>query len=51
MTGRYCFAPSPSRGGPGWGWVERLGSVYPIPLPTSPLKGEENFGAATELAA
>jgi hypothetical protein len=31
---------SPSRGGSGWGWA-KSGTNYPIPLLTSPLKGEE----------
>jgi hypothetical protein len=31
-------SPSPSRGGAGWGWAWL---VNPIPLLTSPLKGEE----------
>src|SRR5690606_4618875 len=50
-----CFSPSPSRGGPGWGWVSRpppkcktLASLVseitaaepkPIPSQTLPLKG------------
>jgi excinuclease ABC subunit A len=36
--------PSPSRGGLGWGWgieARECASDTPIPLPTSPLKGEE----------
>jgi hypothetical protein len=38
--------PSPSRGGSGWGWVFRSTCIHPpgkhpIPLPASPLKGEE----------
>jgi hypothetical protein len=37
--------PSPSRGGLGWGWVLLGGSKLsnPIPLLTSPLKGEEQI--------
>lgn len=42
--------PSPSRGGPGWGWGSakdgRKGPVSPIPLPSSPLKGEAVVGEA-----
>jgi butyryl-CoA dehydrogenase len=34
------FIPSPSRGGPGWGWGSSPIAPNPIPLPTSPLKGE-----------
>ncbi len=35
-------APSPSRGGRGWGWGSANGTdENPIPLPASPLKGEE----------
>ena len=39
----YLSAPSPSRGGLGWGWVFRP-EGNPIPLLTSPLKGEEIHG-------
>jgi hypothetical protein len=48
---RDRFAPSPSRGGLGWGWVGRHSGKHPIALPASPLKGEENVGAVTELVA
>lgn len=36
--------PSSSRGGPRWGWGEKMdnGTTNPIPLPASPLKGEES---------
>ena len=33
--------PSPSRGGLGWGWGQLRRKNTPIPLLTSPLKGEE----------
>lgn len=43
VVARMDRAPSPSSGGSGWGWVGFDGArVYPIPLPASPLKGEEN---------
>jgi hypothetical protein len=49
--GRSCTAqgktgatPSPSRGGLGWGWGKCwIDGEHPIPLPASPLKGEEQF--------
>jgi hypothetical protein len=41
---RLSCAPSPSRGGLGWGWVTWC--ISPIPLLTSPLKGEENTACA-----
>ena len=41
--------PSPSRGGPGWGWGAPRISHIPIPLPASPLKGEERIVSVARL--
>jgi hypothetical protein len=41
MASARALLPSPSRGGLGWGWV--CTPFSPIPLPASPLKGEEKI--------
>jgi len=40
------ISPSPSRGGLEWGWGKIPSLINPIPLPTSPLKGEEMMHTA-----
>src|SRR5256885_11062074 len=47
---RECCSPSPSRGGPGWGWGSVL-AAYPILTLSLPLKGRGPYDLIAALGA
>jgi hypothetical protein len=44
----WVNSPSPSRGGSGWGWGDSDADTPPIPLLSSPFKGEGRIRSICE---